>query len=70
MARLEDLDLGDDRIDDRWTETKLMSAGYTHRGDRACQTCGDLIALYHKDTLKGARWLILNEGVLTPHRCS
>lgn len=66
-GKLEDLDLSPDPIDDRWTLTKLMAAGWSLEWERTCRTCGDAIEAYrHEHT---HRLLILNEAVLTPHRC-
>ena len=60
-------------IDDRWTESKLLAAGYEHRGDNNCKTCGDRVSFYKRERAsdyKGkAVWLVLNEGVLDPHQC-
>lgn len=57
-------DLPTDPVDDRWTLDKLRRAGYSW--DRACRTCGDQIECYRHTT---GRLLIVDEAVLTPHRC-
>lgn len=67
MARLDDLDLGGDKIDDRWTLDKLRRAGYQLEWERTCRTCGDEIEAYKRVGKPGL--LILNSAVLTPHRC-
>jgi hypothetical protein len=70
MAKLDDLDLGDHPIDDRWTESKLIAAGYRYSGEGACRKgCGAEVAFYVKETLKGKRWLVLDEGSLSVHEC-
>lgn len=60
-------------IDDRWTESKLIAAGYEWRGDGACKTCGDPISFYKRERAgdyKGpAKWQVVDEGVLSVHRC-
>ena len=67
MAKLDDLDLGGDRVDDRWTLDKLRRAGYDLEWARTCRTCGDSIESYRHSS--GKKWLLLDEAVLTPHRC-
>lgn len=67
MARISDLDLGDSRIDDRWTLDKLRRAGYEEEWTRTCRTCGDEIECYRHGTTQ--RLLILNSVLLTPHHC-
>lgn len=70
MAKLSDLDLDGDPIDDRWTASKLVAAGYTYSGDGTCKRgCGQGVSFYVKETLKGKQWLVLDEAVLTPHSC-
>lgn len=60
-------------IDDRWTESKLIAAGYEWKGDGPCKTCGDQVSFYKREKAedyKGtAKWLVLNETVLDPHLC-
>lgn len=60
-------------IDDRWTESKLIAAGYQYRGDNTCKTCGQRISFYKREKdsdYKGPmHWLVLNEGVLDVHHC-
>lgn len=59
-------------IDDRWTESKLIAAGYEWSGDRACNECGDQIVFYKREKGRygGQKdYLVLNEGALDPHRC-
>jgi hypothetical protein len=71
VASIDDLDLpADHPIDDRWTESKLIAAGYRYTGDGRCKRgCGEDVCFYVKETLQGKRWLVLDEAVLSPHRC-
>jgi hypothetical protein len=64
---LDAIDAGDDRLDDRWTLTKLYKAGYELEWERTCRTCGDAIEAYKN--LTTGRTLILDATVLTPHHC-
>lgn len=60
-------DLDSDRIDERWTVTKLLAAGWRLEWERTCRTCGDQIEGYrHGDS---QRMLILDAAVLSPHTC-
>lgn len=59
-------------IDDRWTESKLIAAGYEYHGDGACKSCGDPVSFYKKsprDATKRVQWAVVDEGVLSIHRC-
>lgn len=67
MTKLDDLDLGEGRIDDRWTLHKLRQAGYDLEWERTCRTCGDEIEGYRR--LHPASLLVLNAVILTPHSC-
>ena len=69
MARLEDLDLTGDPIDDRWTESKLVAEGFRFNGDGSCRACGEPVSFYLKETLKGKRWKVVEAGSLGEHRC-
>ena len=67
-------EINDDfRIDDRWTETKLLAAGYEYRGDGKCKTCGDTVSFYKREKAsdyKGsALWKVLEAGSLAEHHC-
>ena len=71
MARLEDLSLDPDPIDDRWTESKLTAQGYRYSGTNRCRRgCGEDVSFYVKETLKGKQWLVLEEGSLAVHDCT
>lgn len=67
MARLEDLDLGGGRIDDRWTAEKLARAGYTQTGTRGCRSCGEPVEFWMRESLRGKAYLVLDEGSLSLH---
>lgn len=63
---------GDRRLDDRWTESKLVAAGYRYHGDGACRDCGDPVSFYKRepvDATKPVRWQVVDEGSLATHRC-
>lgn len=55
------------RLDDRWTSTKLYRAGYDLEFERTCRTCGDQIEVWRN--LTRGRMLVLNAVVLDSHRC-
>jgi hypothetical protein len=61
------------KIDDRWTETKLLAAGYEQRGEGPCDTCGQPIAFYKREKAtdyKGTpKWQVLDAGTLAKHEC-
>ena len=62
----------DQRIDDRWTESKLTAAGYHYTGDGRCRRCGASVSFYRKDPLdatKPIQWRVLDEGSLGLHQC-
>lgn len=65
--KLSSDDLDTDRIDDRWTLTKLRRAGYEEEWSKTCRSCGDQIEAYRHGATQ--RLLILDATVLTHHRC-
>lgn len=70
--RLTPDQLGDDRIDDRWTLDKLARAGYEYSGERGCRECHEPVAFYKKPStsLSGRDvWLVLDPVTLEPHAC-
>jgi hypothetical protein len=75
MAKKRSIDeINDDyRIDDRWTETKLIAAGYEFRGDGPCKTCGESVSFYKRERAgdyKGyAKWKVVDSGSLGEHHC-
>lgn len=70
MAKLDDLPLDNAPIADRWTLTKLFRGGWQEAWSRDCRVCGDEIVCFSRQPGSGGKLLlILNAGVLTPHRC-
>lgn len=75
MTKKQSIDDLDDnyRIDDRWTETKLLAAGYEYKGEGPCRTCGTKIAFYKREKAgdyKGpAHWRVVIPETLEEHRC-
>lgn len=65
--------LDSDRIDDRWTLSKLAAAGYEYSGERTCNRgCGEPVAFYKKPAAshKGRDgWLVLDPATLEVHDC-
>lgn len=63
----------DHRIDDRWTVTKLIAAGYEDKGEGTCKTCGERVAFYKRERAsdyKGrALWKVLEAVTLAEHHC-
>lgn len=69
---IDNLDLSNARIDNRWTVDKLARAGYAFSGERPCNNCRESVAFYKK---RGAtdrerdQWLVLVPETLEPHHC-
>lgn len=58
-------------IDDRWTESKLIAAGYEYHGDGACKSCGDPVSFYKKERgyNQKPQWQVVEDGSMAVHRC-
>ena len=58
-------------IDDRWTESKLIAAGYEYHGDGACKSCGDPVSFYKKERgyNQAPQWQVVEEGSMARHQC-
>lgn len=67
MAKLDDLGLANQPVDDRWTLDKLRRAGWEFEWEKPCRTCGDQIQAYKR--VGEPRLLILDEAVLSVHDC-
>lgn len=73
VDRLSIDDLDDTRsTDPRWTESKLVAAGYSYTGDGACKSCGDPVSFYKREPKHYAGkpdWQVVDQDVLSRHRC-
>lgn len=59
-------------IDDRWTESKLVRAGYKYTGDGKCRYCGEMVSFYKREPpnpVDRVRWMVMDEGSLGNHEC-
>lgn len=62
----------DQRLDNRWTESKLYQAGYILDWEKRCRDCQEEIRAYRrpaKDHKERDRILVLNAYTLDPHSC-